>query len=84
MNEGIYDVSVSELFRAVLKKWWIVVIAFLVGALLAFAYTEYLVVPTYKTTAKLHTLRWKSFLFFKTCDNVIKYNLHIYSSVYRL
>ncbi|MBQ4091571.1 MAG: hypothetical protein IJC64_04575 [Clostridia bacterium] len=53
MNEGIYDVSVSELFRAVLKKWWIVVIAVLVGALLAFAYTEYFVVPTYKTTAKL-------------------------------
>lgn len=53
MNEGIYDVSVSELVRAVLKKWWIVVIAVLVGALVAFAYTEYLVVPTYKTTARL-------------------------------
>ena len=53
MNEGIYDVSVSELARAVLKKWWVVVIALVIGALLAFAYTEYLVVPTYKTTAKL-------------------------------
>jgi len=53
MNEGIYDVSVSELLRAILKKWWIVVIALILGAIVAFAYTEYLVVPTYKTTAKL-------------------------------
>jgi capsular polysaccharide biosynthesis protein len=53
MNEGIYEVSVSELLKAVLKKWWIVAIALVLGALLLFAYTEYLVVPTYKTTARL-------------------------------
>ena len=53
MNEGIYEVSVSELFRAILKKWWIVAVALILGALLMFAYTEYLVVPKYKTTARL-------------------------------
>ena len=53
MNEGIYEVSVSELFKAVLKKMWIVNIALVLGALLMFAYTEYLVVPTYRTTARL-------------------------------
>lgn len=53
MNEGIYEVSVSELFKAILKKWWIVAIALILGAVLMFAYTEYLVVPTYKTTARL-------------------------------
>ena len=53
MNEEIYDVSFSELFSAILKKWWIVVIALILGALLMFGYTEYLVVPTYQTTARL-------------------------------
>lgn len=53
MNEGIYEVSVSELFKAVLKKWWIVAIALVLGALLMFGYTEYMVIPTYRTTAKL-------------------------------
>lgn len=53
MNEGIYEVSVSELFKSILKKWWIVAVALILGALLMFAYTEYLVVPTYKTTARL-------------------------------
>ena len=53
MNEGIYEVSVSELLGAVLKKWWIVVIALVLGAVMMFAYTQYLVIPMYKTTARL-------------------------------
>lgn len=53
MNEGIYEVSVSELFKAILKKWWIVALALILGALMMLAYTQYLVVPTYKTTARL-------------------------------
>ena len=53
MNEVVYDISIAEVAKAVLKKWWIIVLAVVLGAVVALAYTKYLVVPTYKTTAKL-------------------------------
>ncbi len=52
MNE-IKEISIPELMKAMLKKWWIIVLAALLGAIIAFAYTQYMVVPTYETTAKL-------------------------------
>ncbi len=57
-NENVNEISVSELLKAILKKWWIVVLSVVLGAVIAFAYTKYLVVPTFETTAKLavHTI----------------------------
>ena len=53
MEEKVYEVSIGQVFRVALKHWWIILIALVVGAALAFAYANFFVTPTYTTYAKV-------------------------------
>lgn len=53
MQSNSNVLSLNRIFGAMLKRWWIILIATIVGAVAMFAYTYYLVTPTYTTKAKL-------------------------------
>ncbi len=53
MEEKSYSISVAQLFFMVLKRWWIVVIAVVVGAGSLLAYSKFIAEPMYKTKAML-------------------------------
>lgn len=53
-NNGETVIDLFELLGAFIKKIWIVVILTVVGAILAFAYTLFLVTPLYKSSALLY------------------------------
>lgn len=62
MNENItqnsdeMDINLIELGYALLKKWWLILICALVGALVMGIYTEYFVTPMYSSEATLYIL----------------------------
>lgn len=45
--------SLNQIFGAMLKRWWVILIATVVGAAAMFAFTYYFVTPLYTTTAKI-------------------------------
>lgn len=47
------EIDMIELFYVLLSHWWQVILAAVVGGILAFCYTNYYVTPTYSTTAKM-------------------------------
>lgn len=53
MEENVYEVSLGQLLRVALKYWWIILIAIVLGAAIAFAYVSFFVAPTYTTYAKV-------------------------------
>ena len=53
MTSDSKTLSLGQLVRPIIKNWWIVLIATVVGAAAMLAYTHYLVTPKYTTTAKL-------------------------------
>ncbi len=53
MEDKSYTVSIGQLVSIVIKRWWIVLIATVVGAASFFAYSNYFVSPTYTTRAML-------------------------------
>ena len=55
-NNGEMEINLLELGYALLKKWWLILIFALLGALIAGVYTEYFVTPMYKSEATLYIL----------------------------
>ena len=53
MSENVYEVSVGQIFKIALKNWWIILIAAVLGALIAFGYVTFFVTPSYMTFAKV-------------------------------
>ena len=53
MEENVYGVTLSQLMKSVLKRWWIILLATLVCAGVLFVYTDLFVTPMYSTSAKL-------------------------------
>ena len=53
MEEKGYEVSLGQLFQVAFKHWWIILIAVVLGATIAFAYVNLFVTPTYTTTAEV-------------------------------
>lgn len=49
-----YEINVLEMLAAVLKKWWLVLIAMLAGALLLFLYTRFFVTPLYQSSVSFY------------------------------
>lgn len=49
-----YEINLVELFGALLKKWWLILIAALVGALIAFGVSRFLITPKYESAAMLY------------------------------
>lgn len=53
MEEKSYEMSFGQLLRILLKRWWMILIAIVVGIGVAFCYVNYFVTPTYNTYAKV-------------------------------
>ena len=53
MEENVYGLSVGKMFRIVIKHWWIVLAAAILGAVIAFGYVTFFVTPSYTTFAKV-------------------------------
>lgn len=47
------EIDFIELFYMLLSHWWQIILAAVLGGVLAFGYTNYFVTPTYSTTAKM-------------------------------
>lgn len=52
-NKETLDISLSQLTRILIKRWWIIAIAAVLGVLIALGYTMFLVSPKYSASAKL-------------------------------
>ena len=53
MEDKNYEISLGQLVKALLKRWWLIVLAVIAGVGVAFVYVTYFVTPTYSTYAKV-------------------------------
>jgi len=51
MGSNSQVISLGQIFSLALKRWWIILIAMLLGAALMFGYTQYFVTPMYRSEA---------------------------------
>lgn len=49
-----YEINVLELLSAILKKWWLVLLAMSLGCALMFFYTRYFVTPLYESSVSFY------------------------------
>lgn len=49
-----YEINVIELFQALLKRWWLILAAVIVGAVLMFVYTRFFVTPLYQSSVSFY------------------------------
>lgn len=52
-NKSKYEVDVKQIMDMLLKRWWIIVITVVVAVAGAFAYTYFMVTPTYSSSATM-------------------------------
>lgn len=52
-NKPKYEIDVKQIIDIMLKRWWIIVIATVVAVAGAFAYTYFMVTPTYSSSATM-------------------------------
>ena len=52
-NKETLDISLSQLVRILVKRWWLIAIAVILGVLIAFGYTMFFVTPKYSASASL-------------------------------
>ena len=53
-DENETTIDILEILRAILKKWWIVVLCALIGASALFGYTQFIKKRTYSATLKMY------------------------------
>ena len=53
MGSNSYGMSLGQIFSLAIKRWWIILIAVVLGAALLFAYTYFLVQPMYTASARI-------------------------------
>jgi capsular polysaccharide biosynthesis protein len=61
MNENLIqndevEIDLLELFQALLKKWWLILLGGMIGALATGSITHFLVTPQYESSAMLYVL----------------------------
>ena len=52
-NKSKYELDVKQILDMLLKRWWIIVIATVIAVACAFAYTHFMVTPTYSSSATM-------------------------------
>lgn len=52
-SNNSYGMSLGQIFSLAIKRWWIILIAVVLGAALLFAYTYFLVEPMYTASARI-------------------------------
>lgn len=50
------EIDLSELFHVLLKKWWMILLAALLGVAIMAGYTKFLVTPVYESQAMLYVV----------------------------
>ena len=55
-NNDEMEIDLRELFFVLLKRWWMIAICAIVGAVIAFAVTKLFITPTYQAQSKLYVL----------------------------
>ena len=53
-NETETTIDILEILRAILKKWWIVLLCAVIGASVLFGYTQFFKKQTYSATVKMY------------------------------
>lgn len=53
---GEQTINLSEILNIFIKRWWVILISGLVAGLLAFAYSAYLIDPTYTSSGTLYVV----------------------------
>jgi len=48
------QLSIEEIIGIIFKKWWIVLISFIIGGVLAFSYTQFFISPVYISNGTLY------------------------------
>lgn len=48
------QLSIEEIIGIIFKKWWIVLISFIIGGVLAFSYTQFFISPVYVSKGTLY------------------------------
>ena len=61
MNENliqneVIEIDLLELFHALLKKWWLILIGGMIGAIIMGAITQFMITPLYESSAMLYVL----------------------------
>ena len=49
-----YEINVIELLQALLRRWWLILTAVIVGAVLMFVYTRFFVTPLYQSSVSFY------------------------------
>ncbi len=55
-NTQVTEIDLIEVARVFLRKWWLIVIAAVIGAIFAGVYTKFFVTPMYQSQAMLYIL----------------------------
>lgn len=55
-NDEEVEIDLGELFRVILQNIWVILLTGLVGALIAFCVSRYLITPVYSSTARMLVL----------------------------
>ena len=55
-NNGVVEINVFELGYMLLQKWWMILISALVGGVVMWAVTSFLITPMYESSATLYIL----------------------------
>ena len=53
MGSNSYGMSLGQIFSLAFKRWWIIVLAVVLGAALLFAYTYFFIAPQYVSSARI-------------------------------
>lgn len=54
------EIDLRELFRALMKRWRVILVSMILGLILAFAATAFLITPKYQSTAMLYVMSTES------------------------
>lgn len=55
-NNGVVEINVFELGYMLLQKWWMILISALIGGVVMWAVTSFLITPMYESSATLYIL----------------------------
>lgn len=53
-SNDVIDIDLGQIVQTLIKKLWLIIIAFILGGVIAFMYTQSFVTPLYQSTVKLY------------------------------
>ena len=56
-NNGVVEVNIFELGYMLLQRWWMILASAVIGGVVMWAVTNYLITPMYQSSATLYILK---------------------------